>query len=105
MLGHLWSSPVMLVCKKDGAWQFCDDYRRLNEATQADAYVIQGIDDSLEALSGKRYFSTLDLASGYWQMPQDPATQEWVTFTIHEGLWNWKVLLFDLTSAPPIFNV
>ena len=93
-----WSSPVVLVKKKDQS--FCVDYRKLNAVTLQDAYPLPRIDESLDALVGSRYFSTLDLTSGYWQVPLDADAQEKSTFATRSGLWKWKVLPFGLTSAP-----
>ena len=90
--------------KKDDTWRFCIDYRRLNAVTRQDAYPLPRIDDSLDALAGSRFFSTLDLTSGYWQVPLSQDAQEKSSFITRSGLWKWKVLPFGLTSAPATFQ-
>jgi len=103
--GHgAWSSPVVLVQKKDGSWRFCVDYRKLNEITHKDAYPLPRIDDSLDALGGSRLFSTLDLTSGYWQVELEEEAKERSAFVTRSGLWEWQVLPFGLTSAPSTFE-
>ena len=72
----LWSAPVVLVRKKDGSTRFCVYYRRLNSVTRKDSYPIPRIDDALDALSVARYFSTLDLRSGYHQVEIDKTSRQ-----------------------------
>ena len=99
-----WSSPVVLVTKKDGTQRFCVDYRLVNAVTVKDAYPLPRIDDSLCALSGAKWFSTLDLASGYWQVSMDPASSGKAAFVTTSGLYEWTVMPFGLTSSPSTFE-
>ena len=66
------ASPVVLVQKKDGLVRFCIEYHKLNTVTHRDAYPLPRIDDTLDTLSGSKWFSTLDLLLGYWQVEMDP---------------------------------
>ena len=63
-----WASPGCLVKKKDGTFRFCVDYRRVNAVSKRDAFPIPDIHDALDHLRGSRYFATIDLLSGYWQL-------------------------------------
>ena len=99
-----WSSPVVLVTKKDGGTRFCVDYRRLNLATVKDAYPLPRIDDTLDMLASKRWFSTLDLASGYWQVSLSPEARCKTAFATHSWLFQFRVMPFGLCNAPATFE-
>ena len=99
-----WSSPVVLVTKKDGGTRFCIDYRQLNDATIKDAYPLPRIDDTLDMLAGKQWFSTLDLASGYWQVSLSKAARAKTAFATHSGLFQFRVMPFGLCNAPATFE-
>ena len=99
-----WSAPVVLVTKKDGGTRFCVDYRRLNLATVKDANPLPQIDDTLDMLAGKRWFSTLDLASGYWQVSLSPEARCKTAFATHSSLFQFRVMPFGLCNAPATFE-
>lgn len=100
-----WASPLVLVEKRDGTMRFCIDYRKLNLLTRKDAYPLPRIDDSLDELNGSKYFSTLDLASGYWQLGlAENANLEKTAFTTGSGLYHFNVLPFGLCNAPASFE-
>lgn len=71
-----WAAPIVLVQKKDGAWRFCVDYRKLNSVTKKDAFPLPRIEDSLTSLTQAAWYSTLDLASGYWQVQVEEGDRE-----------------------------
>ena len=99
-----WSSPPVLVRKKDGSVRFCIDYRKLNECTTADKYPLPRIDDVLDALSEGRYFSVIDLKAGYWQIPMNAKDAEKTAFRTTNGLFHFKVMPFGLKNAPATFQ-
>ena len=99
-----WVSPVVLATKKDGSPRFCINYRKLNQVTKKDAYPLPNINDCIDALSGSGWFSTLDLASGYWQVEMSEESKPLTAFVTHKGLYQFKVLPFGLTNAPAEFD-
>jgi len=99
-----WSSPVVLVPKKTGGFRFCIDYRKLNAATKKDSYPLPRIDDILETLNKCVYFSTLDQAAGYWQIPVDETDKEKTAFITYNGLYEFNVVPFGLCNAPATFQ-
>ena len=99
-----WAANVVLVDKKDGTKRFCVDYRKLNSVTIKDAYPVPRIDETFDALRGAKWFCTLDLASGYWQVALDEDASQKSTFVVRSGLYRWKCMPFGLCNAPATFE-
>ena len=99
-----WSSPVVLVRKRDGTLRFCVDYRALNSVTKPDLFPLPRIDDLLDQLGRSRYFTTLDLAAGYWQIKVHSDSQEKTAFITHQGLYEFRVMPFGVMNAPAVFQ-
>ncbi len=99
-----WCSPIVLVRKKDGTICFCVDYRKLKDVTHQDTYLLPRIDDILEALRGAKYFYSIDLASGYWQIKVVDKDREKTVFGSHLGLYEFLCMPFGLTGAPATFS-
>lgn len=99
-----WASPIVPVRKKDGSIRFCVYYRKLNHVTKKDAFPLPRIDDTLGALSGAKWFSTLDLKSGYWQVEMDPTDKDKTAFSMGSGLYEFDVMPLGLCNAPGNFQ-
>ena len=99
-----WASPIVLVGKKDGSVRFCVDYRKVNGITRKDAYPLPRVDDTLDTLAGSKWFTTLDLISGYWQVELEEKDREKTAFCTPDGLFEFKVMPFGLCNAPATFQ-
>eukprot|EP00253_Pinus_taeda_P032240 PITA_32240 len=107
--GHICSSsspygsPIVLVQKKDGTWRLYIDYRAVDKITVQNRYLIPRIDDLLAQLKGAKYFSKINLKSGYHQVPIKPSNVWKTAFKAKDGIFEWLVMPFGLTNAPTTF--
>jgi len=100
-----WCSPIVLVTKSNGSLRFCCDFRKLNDVTIKDSQPLPRIDDTLDALSGCKWFSVLDCKSGFWQVGMTEADRQKTAFSMQgSGLWQFKVMPFGLCNAPATFE-
>ena len=99
-----WSSPVVLVRKHDGTYRMCIDFCKINQSTKKDVIPLPRTDDLLEALGGAQWFSSLDLALGYWQMQVKEEDRPKTAFSTRRGQFQWTVMPFGLTNGPASFT-
>ncbi|KAJ8003250.1 hypothetical protein DPEC_G00167470 [Dallia pectoralis] len=98
------SSPIVVVRKKNGQVRLCIDYRKLNLQTVKDAYALPRMDDTFTALSGSKWFSVLDLKSGYYQIEVDEADKPKTAFVCPLGFWEFNRMPQGVTNAPSTFQ-
>ncbi|CAF5024393.1 unnamed protein product, partial [Rotaria sp. Silwood1] len=99
-----WSSPIVLVRKKDGSVRFCIDFRKLNNITTKDAFPIPRIDDIFDHLSQAEYYTTIDFKSGYFQVGLDPKDRPKTAFSTRDQHYQFTVLPQGVTNGPPAFQ-
>jgi len=100
-----WISPVVLVRKKDGSHRFCVDYRGLNRVTTPDTYPLPRIDEMLDSLSGRAWFTVLDSQSAYWAISVHPDDRQKTAFSDGHRLLQFRRLPFGLSTAPTTFQL
>jgi transposase InsO family protein len=99
-----YASPIILVKKKTGGHRMCVDYRALNKKTIKEHYPLPRIDDQLDSLSGYTYYTTLDLASGYYQIPLSDLSKHLTAFVTPDGHYQFNRMPFGLSNAPANFQ-
>ncbi|TKS67456.1 Retrovirus-related Pol polyprotein from transposon 412 [Collichthys lucidus] len=98
------SSPIVVVRKKNGDIRLCIDYRKLNLQTVKDAYPLPNLEESLSALSGSKWFSVLDLKSGYYQIEMNEEDKAKTGFVTPVGFWEFNRMPQGVTNAPSTFQ-
>lgn len=100
-----YASNVVLVKKKTGELRLCIDFRELNQRTIKDSYSLPRIDGILDSLSGNKYFSILDMKSGYHQIEIDEKHKERTAFTVGPlGFYEYNRMAFRLANAPATYQ-
>ena len=99
-----WSSPVVPIRKKDGSMRLCVDYRKLNAVTKADRFPMPNMTDLVFSQHGMKFFTSLDLVRGYYQVPLADSSQELTAFSTTRNHYQFKRLSFGLKNAPAAFQ-
>jgi hypothetical protein len=99
-----WSAPVVPIRKKDGTIRLCIDYRQLNKVTVPDKFPMPNLTDSIFGLKGTKFFTSIDLVRGYYQIPIDEQSRQLTAFSTPRNHWQFKRLSFGLTNAPAAFQ-
>ena len=109
-MGHIryskspWGAPVILAKKKDGTWRMCVNYKGLNKLTIRNSYPLPRSDDLIDRLQSARYFTKIDLRTGYHQIRVSEEDVSKTAFRTRYGHYEFRVLPFGLTDAPATFQ-
>lgn len=99
-----YASPAILVKKHCGEERLCIDYRQINSITKREEYPMPIVSDQLDQLGGHKFFTSLDLASGYYQVPVDEESRPLTAFITAEGQYQFKKMPFGLVNGPAVFQ-
>ena len=99
-----YGAPVLLVKKPDGSWRFCVDYRALNAVTVKNGHALPRIDDLLDKLQGAKYFTSMDLLQGFYQLPLVDSDKPKTAFKTAFGHYQFRVVSMGLCNSPSVFQ-
>ena len=99
-----WASPLIVVPKPTGGVRVCFDYRAVNKVTTVDSHPLPRVDDLLDHLKGAKYFSKIDLKSGFWQIPMEESSIPKTAFCTHRGLYECVIMPMGLKNSPMTFE-
>ena len=99
-----WSSPCLLVPKKDGSHRFCTDYRKVNSVTKTDTFPIPRIEDCIDRIGKAKFVSKFDMLKGYYQIPLTQRAKEISAFVTSDGLYSYTVTPFGMKNSAATFQ-
>ena len=99
-----WASPILLVKKKDGSMRLCCDFRRLNAVTTFSVFPLPNMEAILDQLARARYYSTMDMQSGFWQLPMAKEDRAKTAIVTEDGQYQWLCMPMGLSGAPSSYQ-
>ena len=98
-----WSSPCILVPKPDGTYRMCTNYRKANNLSKTDTFLIRRMDECIDQIRNSNYISKFDLLKGFWEIPLTEKTKESSACVTPDGLYHYKVMPFGMKNSPATF--